>query len=186
MRADGPAMKQSPIDPVLLRRALGAFVTGVTVLTTRTAAGDPVGITVNSFNTVSLSPPLVLWSLSLRAASFTAFVQATHFVVNVLGADQISLSERFATTGGDKFSGVAWRRTLADMPLLEGTAASFTCRNAHQFPGGDHLIFVGEVVAFEQGTCTPLVYAGGRYTSLNDSPDAGQSGAKSRKIIGSR
>ena len=179
-------MSQTPIDPVQLRRALGAFVTGVTVLTTRTAAGDPVGITVNSFNTVSLSPPLVLWSLSLRAASFEAFVQSTHFVVNVLGADQIPLSERFATTGGDKFSGVAWRRTLADMPLLEGTAASFTCRNAHQFPGGDHLIFVGEVIAFEQGTCTPLVYANGRYTSLGDGSATDQAGAKSRKVIASR
>ena len=126
-------MSETPIDPALLRRALGAFVTGITVVTTRSVAGDPVGITVNSFNAVSLSPPLVLWSLSLRAASFDAFVQSSHFVVNVLGAQQIPLSERFATTGGDKFAGVAWRKTLADMPLLEGTAASFVCRNVHRF-----------------------------------------------------
>lgn len=161
-------MSQTPIDPGVLRRALGAFVTGVTVVTTRTAAGDPVGITVNSFNTVSLSPPLVLWSLALRAASFEAFVQSSHFAVNVLGAHQIPLSERFAMTGGDKFAGVAWRKALADVPLLEGTAASFTCRNVHRFPGGDHLIFVGEVVAFEQGACAPLVYANGGYTELRD------------------
>ena len=179
-------MSQTPIDPVLLRRALGAFVTGVTVVTTRTAAGDPVGITVNSFNTVSLVPPLVLWSLSLRAASFDAFVQSSHFVVNVLGAHQIPLSERFATTGGNKFVGVAWRTTLADMPLLDGTAASFTCRNAQRFPGGDHLIFVGEVVAFEQGGCAPLVYANGGYTELRDGSDAGQAGAKARNIAASR
>ena len=175
-----------PIDPALLRRALGAFVTGVTVVTTRTAAGDPVGVTVNSFNTVSLSPPLVLWSLSLRAATFDAFVQASHFVVNVLGAHQIPLSERFATTGGDKFAGVAWRKTLADMPLLDGTAASFTCRNVHRFPGGDHLIFVGEVVAFERGASTPLVYANGGYAELRDGSSAGWAGAKSRSMVASR
>ena len=172
-------MSQTPIDPVLLRRALGAFVTGVTVVTTRTAAGDPVGITVNSFNTVSLSPPLVLWSLSLRAACFDAFVQSSHFAVNVLGANQRPLSERFAATGGDKFAGVAWRKALADMPLLEGTAASFICRNAHRFPGGDHLIFVGEVVAFAKGTRAPLVYANGGYAELRDCCIEGPSGARS-------
>lgn len=179
-------MSQTPIDPALLRRVLGAFVTGVTVVTARTAAGDPVGITVNSFNTVSLSPPLVLWSLSLRAASFDAFVQSSHFAVNVLGAHQIPLSERFATTGGDKFAGVAWRKALADMPLLDGTAASFTCRNAHRFPGGDHLIFVGEVVAFEQGVCAPLVYANGGYAELRDDFNAGRSCAESRNRVASR
>lgn len=186
MHPAGPPVSQMPIDPALLRCALGAFVTGVTVVTTRTAAGDPVGLTVNSFNAVSLSPPLVLWSLSLRAASFDAFVQSSHFVVNVLGAHQIPLSERFATTGRDKFAGVAWRETLADMPLLEGTAASFTCRNTHRYPGGDHLIFVGEVVACEQGACAPLVYANGGYAELRDGSSAGQSGAKLRNVVASR
>jgi 3-hydroxy-9,10-secoandrosta-1,3,5(10)-triene-9,17-dione monooxygenase reductase component len=179
-------MSETPIGPALLRQVLGAFVTGVTVVTTRTAAGDPVGITVNSFNAVSLSPPLVLWSLSLRAASFDAFVQSSHFVVNVLGAHQIPLSERFATTGGDKFAGVAWRKGLADMPMLDGTAASFTCRNVQRFPGGDHLIFVGEVVAVEQGACAPLVYANGGYTELRDGSNAGRSGAESGNRIASR
>ena len=172
MHPVGPSVSQMPVDPALLRRALGAFVTGVTVVTTRTAAGDPVGITVNSFNAVSLSPPLVLWSLSLHAASFDAFVQSSHFVVNVLGRHQIPLSERFATTGGDKFAGVAWRNGLADMPFLDGTAARFTCRNTDRFPGGDHLIFVGEVVAFEKGARAPLVYANGGYAELRDSCSA--------------
>jgi 3-hydroxy-9,10-secoandrosta-1,3,5(10)-triene-9,17-dione monooxygenase reductase component len=186
MHPAGTPMSQTAIDPALLRRVLGAFVTGVTVVTTRTAAGDAVGITVNSFNAVSLSPPLVLWSLSLRAASFDTFVQSSHFVVNVLGAHQIPLSERFATTGGDKFAGVAWRNGLADMPLLDGTAASFICRNAHRFPGGDHLIFVGEVVAFEKGARAPLVYANGGYAELRDGSNAGQSGAISRNMVASR
>ncbi len=179
-------MSQTPIDPALLRRALGAFVTGVTVVTTRTAAGDPVGITVNSFNAVSLSPPMVLWSLSLRAASFDAFVQSSYFAVNVLGAHQIAISERFATTGGDKFAGVAWRKALADMPLLDGTTAHFICRNTHRYPGGDHLIFVGEIVTFEQGAHAPLVYANGGYAELRDGSDAGQCVAKPKNMAISR
>ncbi len=159
-------MSLAPIDSTLLRLAFGAFVTGVTIITTRTASGEPIGLTVNSFNAVSLSPPLALWSLSRGAASFDAFVQASHFVVHVLAADQIALSQRFSRTGGDKFAGLAWRKALADMPLLNGTAASFVCRNAEQFPGGDHLIFVGEIVSFERSERAPLVYASGKYARL--------------------
>ena len=173
MRLDS-YVSEAPIDTTLLRRALGAFVTGVTVVTTRNAAGEPVGLTVNSFNAVSLSPPLVLWSLSLRAASFDAFQQAGHFAVNVLAADQTALSETFAKTGGDKFTGVAWHKGTADMPLLEGTSASFTCRNANQHPGGDHLIFIGEVLAFQQHGRVPLAYANGRYVELHSAPDGAE------------
>jgi 3-hydroxy-9,10-secoandrosta-1,3,5(10)-triene-9,17-dione monooxygenase reductase component len=179
-------VSQEPVDPQQLRRALGSFVTGVTVVTTRTGAGEPVGLTVNSFNTVSLSPPLVLWSLSLHAASFGAFVQADHFVVNVLAADQVSLSERFARTGGDKFSDIAWHATVADMPRLEGTAASFTCRNHHRFAGGDHTIFVGEVVSFEQNARSPLVYANGNYTELRDKLDDDRADVESASLTTSR
>ncbi len=179
-------MSQTPIDPQLLRRALGSFVTGVTVVTTRSSAGEPVGLTVNSFNTVSLLPPLILWSLSLRAASFDAFAQANHFVVNVLAADQIALAESFARTGGDKFSEIAWSSTFADLPLLEGTAASFTCGNTHRFPGGDHVIFLGEVVSFEQSARKPLVYANGVYTELADSFSGRGSGMIRADAITSR
>lgn len=161
-------MSRAPIDQSLLRRALGAFVTGVTVVTTRSAAGEPVGLTVNSFNTVSLDPPLILWSIALRAASYDAFVQSDHFAVNVLAADQIALSESFARTGGDKFASVPWHSALAEMPLLQGTAASFVCRNAHRFPGGDHQIIVGEIVAFQRNERAPLVYANGGYANLSD------------------
>lgn len=159
-------MSTTPIDPALLRRALGSFVTGVTVVTTRNGAGEPVGLTVNSFNAVSLTPPLVLWSLSLRAASYDAFVDASHFAVNILAADQAALSDRFAKTGGNKFAGIEWQTGPAEMPLLEGTAASFICRNANRYPGGDHLIFVGEVVSFQQHGRVPLAYAHGRYLEL--------------------
>lgn len=167
-------MSETPVDTTLLRRALGAFVTGITVVTTRNAAGEPIGLTVNSFNAVSLSPPLVLWSLSLRAASFEAFQQATHFAVNVLASDQTALSETFAKTGGDKFRGIAWRNGPADMPLLEGTSASFTCRNASQHPGGDHLIFIGEVLSFQQHGRVPLAYANGRYVELRSVSDGAE------------
>jgi len=160
---------QTFIDPALLRRALGAFVTGVTVVTTRGPGGTPVGITVNSFNAVSLDPPLVLWSLSVRAVSFDAFLRSSHFAVNVLCQQQVSVSERFAMSGGDKFNGMNWRPGLADMPLLDGTAASFTCRTVHRYPGGDHLIFVGEVIDFERSTLAPLAYAEGSYAELGKS-----------------
>ncbi len=167
-------MNKTTFDPNLLRRALGSFVTGVTVVTTRNGGGEPIGLTVNSFNTVSLDPPLVLWSLSLHAASFDAFVQASHFAVNVLAADQAVVSRTFAKTGGEKFDSIAWQSGPANMPLLEGTAASFTCRNASRHPGGDHLIFIGEVVAFEHHARVPLAYANGRYIELPGS----QKGAK--------
>jgi len=171
-----PDMPPTPVDPASLRRALGSFVTGVTVVTTRSADGDPVGLTVNSFNAVSLAPPLVLWSLSLRAASYDAFVQASHFAVNVLAADQAALSQRFAKTGGDKFTGIEWRTGLAEMPLLDGAVASFTCRSTHRHPGGDHLIFIGEVLAMEASGNAPLVYANGRYTELRDARRITQAG----------
>jgi len=179
-------LNQATIDPRLLRRALGSFVTGVTIVTTRNSDGEPVGLTVNSFNTVSLSPPLVLWSLSLHAASFDAFVQASHFVVNVLAADQIPLSTSFAKTGGNKFVDIAWHEAFAGMPVLDGTSASFTCRNAHRFPGGDHLIFLGEIISFEQSTRPPLVYANGKYAELRDNLGAEPSASQSADLVNSQ
>ncbi|MFN0038077.1 MAG: flavin reductase family protein [Burkholderiales bacterium] len=167
-------MSQKPVDPTLLRRDLGSFVTGVTIVTTRTTAGEPVGLTVNSFNTVSLVPPLVLWSLSLRAASYDAFAQASHFAVNVLAADQRALSDRFAKTGGEKFNGLAWREGIAGLPILEGTAASFQCRHSARHPGGDHIIFIGEVLAHESSGRPPLVYARGRYAEAREVPESKQ------------
>ncbi|HUU71710.1 MAG TPA: flavin reductase family protein [Burkholderiales bacterium] len=179
-------MSEPPVDTTLLRRALGAFVTGVTVVTTRNAAGEPVGLTVNSFNAVSLTPPLVLWSLSLRAASFKAFEQAGHFAVNVLAEDQREVSETFAKSGGEKFTDVAWRSGHAEMPLLEGTSASFICRNANRYPGGDHLIFVGEVLSFQQHRRGPLAYVNGRYLELHSPTDGTEIVVKPGDAIASR
>jgi 3-hydroxy-9,10-secoandrosta-1,3,5(10)-triene-9,17-dione monooxygenase reductase component len=158
----------STIDAKDLRRALGNFVTGVTVVTTRDTSGELAGLTVNSFTSLSLSPPLILWNLALSAASFKAFESCSHFGVNVLAEDQMHLAERFAQSGGNKFSGVAWHESIAAIPLLHDVAASFTCRAASRFPGGDHVILIGEVLAHQQNQRPPLLFARGCYCRLKD------------------
>ena len=157
------------VDPTALRRALGSYVTGVTVVTTRGPGGERAGLTVNSFSSVSLSPPLLLWSLALSAASFEVFEHASHFAVNVLGPDQIYLAEQFALSGGDKFIGVDYQDGTAGVPLLQGAIARFICRNKFRYPGGDHMIFVGEVISHQHTTDLPLVYARGNYRALGES-----------------
>jgi flavin reductase (DIM6/NTAB) family NADH-FMN oxidoreductase RutF len=151
-----------------LRDALGAFATGVTVVTALDPAGRVVGLTVNSFNTVSLEPPLVLWSLSLASPNLAAFRLASHFAVNVLAADQQALSECFARRGADKFAGIDWQSGLGGAPLLPGCCAVLECCNELQHAGGDHLIFIGRVERFSRREAPPLVYHGGRYRSLQD------------------
>ena len=146
-----------------LRDALGAFATGVTIVTTRDAEGNDVGLTANSFNSVSLDPPMVLWSLALSSRSLPAFRQAEEFAVHILSADQEGLSSRFASRGIDKFAGLEVERNEAGIPLLPGCAARLQCRTAHQYQGGDHLIFVGEVLSFERDMRPPLVFHSGRY-----------------------
>jgi 3-hydroxy-9,10-secoandrosta-1,3,5(10)-triene-9,17-dione monooxygenase reductase component len=145
------------------RRALGAFATGVTIVTTRDGAGADIGLTANSFNSVSLNPPMVLWSLSRHSLSLPAFLAAEHFAVHVLAATQDDLAQRFATRGADKFASLAVERGPGDIPLLEGCAARFQCRTAYRYEGGDHVIFVGAVVAFDQSERAPLVFHAGEY-----------------------
>jgi 3-hydroxy-9,10-secoandrosta-1,3,5(10)-triene-9,17-dione monooxygenase reductase component len=145
------------------RSALGAFATGVTIVTTRDADGHDIGLTANSFNSVSLDPPMVLWSLAKSARSLPVFLAASHFAVHVLAADQEELSLRFATRGSEKFSGLDLERGPAQVPLLRGCSARFQCRTAFRHEGGDHVIFVGAVEAFDQSDRTPLLFHGGRY-----------------------
>ena len=158
----------APLDVKDFRAALGAFVTGVTVITTRAPEGKLVGLTANSFNSVSLSPPLVLWSLSQFSPSLLAFQEATYFAVNILAADQTALAERFCRRAEDKFAGVPLRQALGGVPILEGVAASFTCRNEFRHYGGDHVIFIGAVVAYEHTDRPPLVFARGRYVDIRE------------------
>lgn len=152
-----------PIDKRAFRNALGAFTTGVTVVTTCDAAGRDVGLTVNSFNSVSLEPPLVLWSLARSSGSLPAFLQAEHFAVHILAADQEPMSNRFAQRGADKFSGIELARGEGGIPLLPGCSARFRCRTAFRHEGGDHEIFVGEVLGFEAFERAPLVFHKGGY-----------------------
>ena len=153
----------SSLDSKGFRQALGQFVTGVTIVTTIDENDQPIGITANSFSSVSLEPPLVLWSLSTNASSKKAFSDAKYFGVHVLTSTQQELSDRFATTGIDKFSGIEWSLGLGSVPLLREYVALFQCRTAHQFPVGDHIIFVGEVLQFCKTNKRPLVFHGGRY-----------------------
>jgi flavin reductase (DIM6/NTAB) family NADH-FMN oxidoreductase RutF len=148
------------------RDALGTFATGVTVVTTWAADGTYVGLTVSSFNSVSLSPPLVLWSLGLDSASLAAFRAGSHYVVNVLAEDQIDLSRRFALTKSDKFGDLAITQGAGGAPLLPGCCAWFECRNEAQYAGGDHLIFVGRVERFSRSDRPPLLFQGGAYRAL--------------------
>jgi 3-hydroxy-9,10-secoandrosta-1,3,5(10)-triene-9,17-dione monooxygenase reductase component len=156
-------MPKTTLDARAFRSALGAFVTGVTIITTVDAQGTPVGLTANSFNSVSLDPPLVLFSLGLDSTSLDAFRQAEWWAVHVLSANQEQLSNQFAKRDGDKFKGVAFTQGAGGVPLLDGFAARFICRAAFEYEGGDHAIFLGEVQAFEQAGEPPLIYHRGRY-----------------------
>lgn len=153
------------------RRALGQFATGVTVVSTRAKDGRRVGITVNSFSSVSLDPPLVLWSLSRQAASFEDFANASHFAINVLAANQHHLSRQFSMPLPDKFEGVECLEESAGCPLLKGATAHFVCRNVRQLDGGDHVIFLGEVEEYKWSEGEPLVFHSGRYRVATRHPD---------------
>lgn len=154
---------RTSFDPQAFRAALGTFTTGVTIITTRDADGAPVGVTANSFNSVSLNPPLVLWSLAKSARSLPAFSANPFFNVHVLSAAQEGLSGRFASQGTDKFDGIELDEGISNAPLLQQCTARFQCHTAFSYDGGDHLIFVGEVRAFDRSEQPPLVYQGGQY-----------------------
>lgn len=146
------------------RTALGMFATGVTIVTARAPDGSLVGLTANSFNSVSLTPPLVLWSLSQAASSMAAFRTGSHYAINILGADQQALAQRFATRHTDRFADVAFVDGQSGAPLLTGTVASFECFNRSRYVEGDHVIFVGEVErCSHQAGSSPLLYHGGKF-----------------------
>ena len=157
-------------DATSFRDALGSFVTGVTIVTARDADGQPFGLTANSFNSVSLDPPMVLWSLSLKSGTLPVFRDAESWAVHVLAADQQAMSDRFARAGADKFAGLAPVDGPEGAPLIEGYAARFGCRARFEYEGGDHAIFLGEVVDFDRRDAEPLIYHGGRYGRVMRSP----------------
>ena len=146
------------------RAALGMFATGVTIVTARSSTGELVGLTANSFNSVSMAPPLVLWSLARSATSMHAFSTGSHYAINILGADQQDLALRFASRDADRFAGVDFVVGVAGAPLLAGAAATFECFNRSRYEEGDHVIFVGEVERCTQRTgASPLLFHGGKF-----------------------
>lgn len=151
------------LDSRDLRSVLGTFVTGVTVVTTTDDEGRFHGVTANSFSSVSLDPPLVLWSQAVKSHSHPAFFKADRFTVNILAEDQIELSKRFAKSSHDKFTGIDVDLGSGGVPLLRDCSARLQCRVVSRVPGGDHTIYVGEVLAIDQSERKPLVFGNGRY-----------------------
>jgi flavin reductase (DIM6/NTAB) family NADH-FMN oxidoreductase RutF len=166
----------SPADARALRDALGRFITGVAVVTAVDDVLGPLGVTVNSFNSVSLDPPLVLWSLARRAWSLPGFERSTAFAINILSEEQDRLAERFASPGADKWAGVAYRLSEdTGTPILTGVEAALECRRERLVDGGDHVIFLGRPVRLHYGVTTrPLAFYRGRYTRLVPSSHAPQ------------
>lgn len=169
-----PPAQEAPFDSREFRRALGQFLTGVTVVTARAADGTPVGVTANSFTSVSLEPPLVLVCLDKRLGSHNVFGVGGAYAVHLLHEDQTNLSTRFATRGTDKFAGLTWRDGLDGVPILSDYLALFECRIVHAYDGGDHTIFVGEVrqITFGDPSLHPLGFLRGKYVRVDRHPYA--------------
>jgi flavin reductase (DIM6/NTAB) family NADH-FMN oxidoreductase RutF len=153
------------------RNALGQYTTGITVITARGPDGRKIGITANSFTSVSLDPPLISWCPSKNASNLPELENATHFAVNVLAADQHPLARQFAMTSQDKFEGVAVTEGIGGLPLIEGAVARFQCRTVERFNAGDHLIFLGEVERYDADGGEPLVFHSGHYRVTTKHPD---------------
>src|SRR5258707_1097374 len=160
------ASDSSAIDPRDFRNALGTYATGVTIITAVGTNGKPYGLTCNSFASVSLNPPLVLWSLGMFSQGSSIFQNASHFAVNVLGASQQALATKFAKSSDDKFAGVAWTPGLGDAPVLADSVANFQCRAASRYYGGDHVIFLGAVEAYAYNRQEPLLFSRGGYSRV--------------------
>ena len=170
------ASGSSALDPRDFRNALGTYATGVTIVTAVADDGNPYGLTCNSFASVSINPPLVLWSLGMYSQGLPIFQNASHFAVNVLGASQQALSSKFAKSSADKFEGVEWVPGLGNVPLLAGCVANFQCRAASRYYGGDHVIFLGAVEAYAYNRGEPLLFARGgygRFVGADNIPVAG-------------
>lgn len=160
----------SDFDSRAFRQALGSFATGVTVITAEGADGTKVGTTANSFSSLSLDPPLVLWSCIKASNSCPVFESASHFNVNVLAFDQLDISNHFARSQDDKFADVEWSEGVGGAPILPNCAARFQCETYNQLEGGDHRIFIGKVVAFDDLGRSPLCFHQGSYSMVVNHP----------------
>lgn len=165
MHTRSPRATSPGFDTPHFRNALSQFATGVTVITTKLADGSFLGLTASSFNSVSLDPPLVLWSLGQAASSLPVFTGNSHYVINVLAADQAHLAEQFSRKIDNRFDGVDFELSRTGLPILKGVAAWFECHNRSRYPEGDHVIFVGEVERCEVHAKPALVFHGGRFVA---------------------
>jgi flavin reductase (DIM6/NTAB) family NADH-FMN oxidoreductase RutF len=165
-------MTDKPIDPQDLRRALGTFATGVTVVTTVDGDGTPRGFTANSFTSVSLEPPLILVCLAKSAASCPVFQVAESYAVNILSEDQKTVSAVFSSRSGDRFSSVDWSRRATGCPIIEGVVAWLDCRMHEVVDAGDHYILIGRIVDYDYAASSPLGYCRGAYVSFGLAQEA--------------
>jgi len=168
MNAHSVTVEEQPISPRALRDVLGQFATGVTVISTLGDNDAPVGLTANSFASVSLDPPLVAWSLSRQAPSYSAFQNHKAFAINILCDQSMDLALKFARPAPDKFADVDWFGGVDGVPLLRVAATTIECQTESRIPAGDHEIYVGRVINFHQTDKPPLVFYKGKFTSLGD------------------
>ncbi|SED33401.1 NADH-FMN oxidoreductase RutF, flavin reductase (DIM6/NTAB) family [Rhizobiales bacterium GAS191] len=168
-------------DKRRFRQCAGRFATGVTIITARGPDGRPVGVTANSFSSVSLDPPLILWSLALSARSFNAFRSAQGYAINILSAAQLDLASRFARSDQDKFAGVDWREGAFGAPVIGGASATLECRAFAQHEGGDHLIFIGEVIAIDHDASEQLLFMDGEFSRRSAHPSLARSTGERRE-----
>lgn len=166
-RVDTPAWGSVDLEPRTLRNLLGSCPTGVGIVTTRAADGRRIGLTVNSFASLSLDPPLVLWSLGNRSSNLHVFRDCSHFAINILSHDQEHLARRFSdSTVQDKFEGIVSSEVPEGIPVIDGAMTTLVCANDHTRTVGDHLLLVGRVVRTGAGDGEPLVFHAGRFRSL--------------------
>ncbi|MEI6382079.1 MAG: flavin reductase family protein [Betaproteobacteria bacterium] len=151
------------VDAIDLRKALGKFATGVTIVTTQGVGDQLVGVTANSFNTVSLSPPIVLWSLTKTSSTLSDFDHSGRFIINILSTDQVHLSQRFSKPISDKFENVEHSKGIAGLPYLHDCVARFECKTLHRHEVGDHILFLGQIEAYEHTHLEPLLFCKGQY-----------------------
>ena len=155
------------VDSKAFRNALGQFPTGVTVVTALDRKGKKIGMTANSFSSVSLDPMLVLWSVSKTASCFREFVTASHFAIHVLNANQKSISNQFASNCDDRFQNIEYLKGVDGVPVLGDYSALFQCKTEHTYEGGDHVIIVGRVTQFDNREQPPLIFHAGKYADLD-------------------
>ncbi|MEH6434986.1 flavin reductase family protein [Massilia sp. DD77] len=163
MNTRSPRATERGFDSTHFRHALSQFATGVTVITTRLVDGSFRGLTASSFNSVSLEPPLVLWSLGAGANSLPIFSGNSHYVINVLSAGQEELAMRFSRRRDNPFEGVDYELSRTGQPILKGVSAWFECHNRSRYPEGDHVIFVGEVEECAVHPQPSLIFHGGKF-----------------------